>query len=183
MRLRTGVLAALAAGLTVLATAVPASAGTGASQACNDSVGYQEIPVNNGIVTIGAELFAPPTSSGNALIICFSNTVPGVPSTATGGALWVFFGTTGSPTAPTVYADLYCDDDLGAQTVDLRNPPFSHCDYANGVMVGFGTSTTVVPPGCLVFNPVGGSCLYYNPSPVTLPLPAVSVTVLNTPVL
>jgi len=179
MRIRGGIAVALATGLMLVAAAVPASAGTGASQACGDGSGYQEIPVNNGIVTIGAELGWDPTRNQNNLIVCFSNTTPGVPSTATGGAMWVFYGYNASTSSPTVTARTYCDDDLGAQTVDLVNPPFSHCDYRNGVSITFGASTTVVAPGCLLYNPLNGTCLYYNPNPVGVPLPTVHVTVLN----
>ncbi len=181
MRLRGGLAAALAAGLTIVATAVPASAGTGASQACNDGHGYQEVPVNNGIVTLGAQIGREPTQTQNYVVVCFSNTVPGVPSTATGGAFWLVFGKTGGTTAPSVYANLYCDDDLGPQTVDLANAPFSHCDYDNGVSVQFSL-LQVTPPGCLVYNPRSGTCLLSD-SGTYLPVPAISVTVLNNRVL
>lgn len=183
MRTRGGLFTLLAAGAIVAATAVPASAGTGASQACSDGIGYQEIPVHNGVVTVGAELGWSPDRNQNNLIICFSNTVPGVPSTATGGALWVFYGVNPSTGAPSVYANLYCDDDLGPQTIDLASPPFSHCDYDNGVSINFGTSLTVLSPGCLVFSPLNGSCLYFHPTPVAVPLPTISVTVMNVRVL
>ena len=155
--------------------AAPASAGTGASQACNDGVGYQEIPINNGIVTIGAELGWDPTRNENNLIICFSNTVPGVPSTLTGGALWIFFGTRYDGTT-NYFVDLYCDDDLGPQTVDLVNPPFSHCDYDNNVRITFGSTPVTGPIPCPVS--VLGNCLPTIPG-VSLPIPHISVTVAN----
>jgi hypothetical protein len=171
MRVRSATAAAITTLALVALGGAPAYAGTGASQACSDHVGYQEIPVSNGIVTIGAELFASPTAPSNALIICFSNTVPGVPSTVTGGALWVFFGSDGGTS---YHANLYCDDDLGPQTVDLANPPFSHCNYHNGVSITFSTISTP-----------GGACVQTTPPtcveiPVlTLPVPVISVTVAN----
>lgn len=183
MRVRRGLFVLLAAALPVTALAAPASAGTGPSQICSNGIGYQEIPVPNGVVTIGAQLRYAPTSTDNQLVVCFSNTRPDIPSTATGGALVVEFGAPGTTSARTVYANLSCPDDTGPQTVDLGNAPFGNCGLANGVSVVLGGSTTVVPAGCLLFNPLNGTCLYYNPSPVALPVPAIYVLVLNTPIL
>lgn len=157
--------------------ATPASAGTGASQACDDNVGYQQIPINTGIVTLGAELgFDPTTHTANWLIVCFSNTPAGTPSTLTGGALWVFFGS--NPDGTTNYhVDLYCDDDLGPQTVDLENAPFANCDYDNNVRISFGAGVPVTGPiPCPVS--VLGTCLPDVPG-ITLPIPHISVTVAN----
>ena len=174
-RLRT--LLAAVGGVLVLAGAVPASAGTGASQACSDHTGYQEIPVNNGIVTIGAELVAAPGSLGNAVIVCFSNTTPGVPSTAVGGAIWVFFGTNGSTSAPSVYVNTVCADDLGSQTLE---PTAGSCTSLNGVTVSL-TATTVLGSFPACFVKIGSVCSPVTP-PVGVPVPQVTVTVLGVPV-
>lgn len=182
MRVLRGVVTALAATALVTAGAAPASAGTGASQACNNAHGYQEIPVNNGIVTLGAQLTYAPTNSFNELIICFSNTTPGIPSTATGGAFWVFFGTYGGSTAPHAYVRTYCDDDLGQQTIDLEYAPFSNCPYLNDVGIDIAPApTTLVAPGCVV-STIATGCLLTTAG-ITAPLPRVSITVANVTVL
>lgn len=157
-RLRTSLLTAVLTCAAVVGLAAPASAGTGWSQHCSNGAGWFEYSVPNATVTVGVELVYSPTSPTNFLIVCYSTTPIGTPSDVAGGVVFLSFGTNGSTSSPSAYANLHCNDDQGDQTVDLR------CAYGNAVAVQVDDRPVVTTPPstfCVLSGP--GGCQLYLP--------------------
>jgi hypothetical protein len=145
-----------AAALIVGLTAVPASAGSGASQACTDGIGY----LANGVtspVTVSFEVSHEPTKTDYKTVwVCYSTTAWGQPNAIVGGALVLEVATATDTTYPGAAVVLNCFPDTGVSVGPLT------CRYGTSANTApFDAGTTPAGGTCLVA--VNGACQYYLP--------------------
>lgn len=155
MRIRSLTAAFAAAVLLVGVGAVPASAGTGASQACLDGVGWNF----NGLsspVTVAYEIQNPPDWNVQHIWICYSTTSYGQPNALVGGAIRLDVHYDTGLAYPGAYVALQCLPDSGVSVGPVV------CSYANSANVApFDVSASVQGPACLVW--LNGLCLLQIP--------------------
>lgn len=154
MRIRSLAAALSASVLLVGLGAVPASAGTGASQACLDGIGWNF----NGLstpVTVAYEI-SYPVGNSQQVWICYSTTAYGQPNAIVGGAIRLDIDTNTGLAYPGAYVAIQCLPDSGVSVGPVV------CSYANSANVSpFDVSATTQGPACLVW--LNGVCLLQIP--------------------
>jgi hypothetical protein len=161
MRVRNLLTTLAAAPLLAVLAAAPASAGTGPSEACSDSGGWQQITVLSSPVHVGGEVTEVPGGSHQMLWVCYSTNPLGTPGGLTGGVLLVD-ASTNTTNFPGGYVALLCFPDPGTGVGPVCALPS-----------GFG----VAPDDVSVTTPDSELCLYSASADCDRPVPAVRVEV------
>jgi len=156
--------------------AAPASAGTGASQACTDGIGWFSVG-HDDLVTIALEVsYDPLNPSLQQVWLCYSTTSYGQPNAIAGGAIRVDVATDTGTTYPGVGVGLYCLPDSGVSV-----GPVTCFAGGNTHTAPFDVSTTPAGGTCLVA--LNGSCLAFIPGVAVYtnatPYPLLSITLVT----
>ncbi len=154
MRIRT-ILTACAAAL-LLTGVQPASAGTGASNFCDDGVGWQQVALLTTPITVGLEVSAPPGGNSQRLILCYGVGAEGQPNTGTGGAIVVDVVTTTSTVYPGAFVDLLCYPDYAVGFAPS-------CAAAASADFALDDASVTTPPNSVCLVSVGSGCAAYVP--------------------
>lgn len=160
MRVRRVLATIAAVPLLIGLTAVPAAAGTGPSEACNDGVG-NGIPILTSPITVSVEVSPLDSVGHGTLWVCYSTTPQGTPGGLSGGAVLIDVWTNTGTVSPGAYVALLCFPDP-AVTI---GPPT--CSAPTSVNVSPG-DVSVPPSTYCIASVIGVGCIAYLPAKVVL---------------